>query len=427
MAASLADTGVLLLNGGRQVGKSTLAEKLARQRGGRCLSLDDPVVAELASTDPSALVGGTAGFTVIDEVESAPALVPVLKREVDRHPVPGRFVLVGSADVFMLPAVADSLAGRMEVLTLEPLSQAEIERSPHTLIDALFGSAAWAPQQTSTDRADVVRRLVAGGFPEALGPTEPQRRDAWFRAYLSSLLQRDVRDYANIEGLHDMPRLLSVLRARTASLLNVAEVARATGTAHSTLRRYLSLLEGPFILQPLPAWSVHLGKRLVAAPKLHLIDAGLTAQLRGQEDPAALALSPRIDPLLETFVAQQLRGSCAGPTWRRRSGTFARCRAGSRLGARNARVVHRGHRGQGQCQPHAGRLRRTAGAGRRRRQGFRPRRGALHRRTACAVRGAPVGRAAGRAVGGWRRSRANAARNLASGEHSWRSCADGRP
>lgn len=311
VAASLADTRVLLLNGARQVGKSTLAQELARQRGGRYLSLDDPVVAELARTDPSALVGG-AGFTVIDEVQSAPALFPVLKREVDRHPVPGRFLLTGSADVFMLPAVADSLAGRMEVLTLEPLSQAEVEGSPHALIDALFGSAAWTPQQVPTDRTDLVRRLVAGGFPEALGRTEPQRRDAWFRAYLSSLLQRDVRDYANIEGLHDMPRLLSLLAARTASLLNMAEVARATGIAHSTLRRYLSLLEALFIVQPLPAWSANLGKRLVKAPKLHLIDAGLTAHLRGQGDPAALALSPHIGPLLETFVVQELRRQLRG-------------------------------------------------------------------------------------------------------------------
>jgi predicted AAA+ superfamily ATPase len=158
-----------------------------------------------------------------------------------------------------------------------------------------------------TDRVDVVRRLVAGGFPEGLGRADPPRRDAWFRAYLTSLLQRDVRDFANIEGLHDMPRLLSLLGARASALLNMAEVSRATGITHSTLRRYLSLLEALFIVQPLPAWSVNLGKRLVKAPKLHLIDAGLTAHLRGQADAEALALSPQLGPLLETFVVQELR------------------------------------------------------------------------------------------------------------------------
>lgn len=307
LSTALADTRVVLLNGARQVGKSTLAQQLAQQRGGQYLTLDDPVIAELARTDPSALIDGAAGLTVIDEVQSAPALFPALKREVDRNPVPGRFLLTGSANVFMLPTAAESLAGRMEVLTLEPLSQAEIEGSPHNLVDTLFDTTPWVRRTVRTDRADVVRRLVSSGFPEALGRAEPQRRDAWFGAYLASLLQRDVRDYANIEGLHDLPRLLSLLAARASSLLNMAEVSRATGIAHSTLRRYLALLEALFIVQPLPAWSINLGKRLVKAPKLHLIDAGLAAHLQGNADPAALALSPHLGSLLETFVVQEIR------------------------------------------------------------------------------------------------------------------------
>ena len=307
LTRALADTRVVLLNGARQVGKSTLAQQLAQQRGGQYLTLDDPVIAELARTDPSALVNSASGFTVIDEVQAAPALFHAIKREVDRHPVPGRFLLTGSANVFMLPTAAESLAGRMQVLTLEPLSQAEIEDSPRNLIDALFSRMPWARRTVPTDRADLLRRLAASGFPEALARDDPQRRDAWFRAYLASLLQRDVRDYANIEGLHDMPRLLSLLAARASSLLNMAEVSRATGIAHSTLRRYLALLEALFILQPLPAWSANLGKRLVKAPKVHLIDAGLTAHLRGHTDLAALSMSPQIGPLLETFAVQELR------------------------------------------------------------------------------------------------------------------------
>lgn len=307
LTAALADTRVVLLNGARQVGKSTLAQQLAQQRGGQYLTLDDPAIADLARTDPSALVGNAAGLTVIDEVQSAPALFAALKREVDRNPAPGRFLLTGSANVFMLPTAAESLAGRMEVLTLEPLSQAEIEGSTHNLVDALFETTPWVRSAVRTDRADVVSRLVASGFPEALGRSEPQRRGAWFRAYLASVLQRDVRDYANIEGLHDMPRLLSLLAARSSSLLNLSEVSRATGIAHSTLRRYLALLEALFIVQPLPAWSANLGKRLVKAPKLHLIDAGVAAHLQGHAEPAALALSPQLGPLLENFVVQEVR------------------------------------------------------------------------------------------------------------------------
>lgn len=307
LIAALADTRVVLLAGARQVGKSTLARQLAQQRGGQYFTLDDPVIAELARTDPSALVRGAAGLTVIDEVQSAPGLFPALKREVDRNPAPGRFLLTGSANVFMLPTAAESLAGRMEVLTLEPLSQAEIEDTSHNFVAALFDAAPWERRTVRTDRADLVRRLVASGFPEALGRAEPPRRDAWFGAYLASLLQRDVRDYANIEGLRDLPRLLSLLAARASSLLNMAEVSRSSGIAHSTLRRYLTLLEALFIVQPLPAWSANLGKRLVKAPKLHLIDAGLVAHLQGNADPVALGLSPHLGPLLETFVVQEVR------------------------------------------------------------------------------------------------------------------------
>lgn len=307
LTKALADTRVVLLNGARQVGKSTLAQELARQRGGQYLSLDDPAVAELARTDPTALVQGAGDFMVIDEVQAAAAVLPAIKREVDRRPVPGRFLLTGSANVFMLPKVAESLAGRMEVLTLDPLSQAEIQGTRHNLVDALFSEIPWTLRAVATDRGDVLRRLTAGGFPEALARADVQRRDAWFRAYLASLLQRDVRDYANIEGLHDMPRLLALLAARSGALLNMAEVSRATGIAHSTLRRYITLLEALFIVQPLPAWSANLGKRLVKAPKLHLVDAGLAAHLQGHADPVALAASTHAGALLETFAVQELR------------------------------------------------------------------------------------------------------------------------
>ena len=187
------------------------------------------------------------------------------------------------------------------------MAGAEIEGSQHNLVDALFDPAPWVRRTVPTERADAVRRLLSGGFPEALGRAEPPRRDAWFGAYLTSLLQRDVRDHAHIEALHDLPRLLSLLAARSSSLLNVAEVSRATGIAHSTLRRYLALLEALFIVQPLPAWSANLGKRLVKAPKLHLIDAALAAHLQGNADPAALTLSPQLGPLLETFAVQEIR------------------------------------------------------------------------------------------------------------------------
>ena len=307
LKAALADTRVVLLNGARQTGKSTLAQAVAAQRRGQYLTLDDPATAGLARSDPSALVRGAGAFTVIDEVQLAPELFPAIKRVVDADARPGRFLLTGSANVFLLPRLSESLAGRMEILALHPLSQGELAGTRVNLVDALFGAAPWRAGSVSLDRAGVCARVIAGGFPEAVARSPGERRDAWFRSYIASLLQRDVRDLANIDGLTDMPRLLGLLAARSSALVNMAEVSRAAGIAHSTLRRYLALLEATFIFQPLPAWSANIGKRFVKSPKIHLLDSGLAAHLRGDADASALARSPDLGPLLETFVVQEVR------------------------------------------------------------------------------------------------------------------------
>ena len=171
------------------------------------------------------------------------------------------------------------------------------------------------------DQVDICGRVIAGGYPEVVARASGERRSAWFRSYVSSLLERDVRDLANIEGLTDMPRLLGLLAARSSGLLNMSELSRASGIAHTTLRRYLALLEATFLLQPLPAWSTNVGKRFVKSPKIHLGDTGLAAHLSGQGDAERLAssLAPEKDglgPLLESFVVQELRkqlGWSTGP------------------------------------------------------------------------------------------------------------------
>lgn len=311
--AALADTRVVLLNGARQTGKSTLVQQVAAQRGGQYVTLDDPATAGLARSDPSALVRGAGAFTVIDEVQHAPELFPAIKQVVDADGRAGRFLLTGSANVFLLPRLAESLAGRIEILPLHPLSQGELADNETNLVDTLFDAAPWVAGALEKagapglNRVGVCERVIAGGFPEAVARSPGERRDAWYRSYIASLLQRDVRDLANIEGLTDLPRLLGLLAARSSALMNMSEVSRAAGIAHSTLRRYLALLEATFIFQPLPAWSSNIGKRFVKSPKIHLLDSGLAAHLRGDLDAPALAKSPNLGPLLETFVVQEVR------------------------------------------------------------------------------------------------------------------------
>lgn len=307
---ALSDTPVVLLNGARQTGKSTLAQAVCDARGGRYLTLDDPTVLAAARADPLAFAATGAVLTVIDEVQKAPGLFPAIKHAVDRDRQPGRFLLTGSADVSLLPSVSESLAGRMEVLGLQPLAQGEIAGLAPNLIEHLFANAppeaALCPPPAGSE-STLARRIGVGGFPEALNRARTDRRLAWFGAYVSTVTQRDVRNLSNIADTSALPRLLALLAARSGGLTNMAEFGRSCGLPQATLQRYLALLQATFLYQPLPAWHANLGKRLIKAPKTYLLDSGLACALCGLADPAALPASPLYGAMLEGFVLGELR------------------------------------------------------------------------------------------------------------------------
>jgi uncharacterized protein len=309
---ALADTPVVMVNGARQTGKTTLVARIASELDGRYRTLDDPTMLDAALADPVSFIEDGARLTIIDEVQKAPALLPVIKRAVDRRRGPGRFLLTGSADVLTLPGVSESLTGRIEVLTLHPLSQAEVGEIESRWIDRLFRDR---PIASPPKRAGpgVAQRMVCGGFPEVLTRRRDERRRAWFDAYVMTIMQRDIRDLSNIEGLTALPRLLELLAVRSGALLNVAELGRAAGIPQVTLHRYLSLLQATFLFQPLSAWHANLGKRLIKAPKAYLLDSGLACALVGL-DATSAASSPQYGPLLETFVLGELRRLAAGMT-----------------------------------------------------------------------------------------------------------------
>jgi hypothetical protein len=306
---ALSDTPAVLVNGARQTGKTTLVREIARGRPGtRYVTLDDAATLAAAVNDPAALLAGSGDLLVIDEVQKAPGLFPAMKIQIDRDRRPGRFLLTGSANVLMLPQVSESLAGRLEILTLWPFSQGEIEGRREGLLDALFAEALpGLPAEPEQPITPLAQRLLRGGFPEALGRRDPRRRDAWFAAYVTTILQRDIRDLTQIEGLTDMPLLLQLLAARAGTLLNKAELARGTRIPYTTLDRYLALLHATFLFQPLPAWSGNLGKRLTRSPKCHLCDSGLTAHLTGLTAERLDRDGTLIGPLLESFVVGELR------------------------------------------------------------------------------------------------------------------------
>lgn len=299
------DTPAIFLAGARQTGKSTLARKF-QSEGFGYWTFDDLGTLASARTDPEGFVAAIDGPAVLDEVQRAPGLFLPLKASIDRDRRPGRFLLTGSADVLALPRVAETLAGRMEVLTLWPLAQAEVEGVQPGFVDACFAGRPAHLRPGPASREDLVRRLLAGGYPEALARRREEARTRWFDAYVTSLLQRDVRDLAAIEGIAELPRLLQSLAARTGGPLNVADLGRRLGSSHMTLRRYLALLAALHLVVSLPPWFENLGKRLAKAPKLYLDDAGLLAHLLGIDREGLVAKPVELGPLLETFAVMEI-------------------------------------------------------------------------------------------------------------------------
>jgi len=305
---ALGDTPVVFLHGARQTGKSTLAQWLAQGAyPARYTTLDDATALSAASNDPAGFLSGMEGPVILDEVQRSPGLFPAIKAEVDRARRPGRFLLTGSADVLLLPSISESLVGRMEILTLWPFSAGERNGVKEQFIDVLFDAAPLPVRRRSCSRADIFARVQLGGFPEAVARRAAHRRGAWFGSYITTVLQRDVRDLANIEHLTAVPRLLSSLATRSVSLLNYSELSRTLALSQSTLKRYMALLETTFLIQLLPPWSANIGKRLVKSPKLLLTDTGLMSHLLGLGKDLQSTEHAVIGPLLENFVVMELR------------------------------------------------------------------------------------------------------------------------
>jgi predicted AAA+ superfamily ATPase len=198
VAETLADTRVVLVNGARQAGKSTLTRLTAEGRPGTAIRLlDDPTTLRAAEDDPTDFVDHD-GLLVIDEIQLVPELLRPIKVQVDLDPTPGRYLLTGSSRVLALRTLPDALPGRMEVIELWPFSQGEIDGTPDGFVDAAFRHGPALDHTSTLKRRDYLERAVVGGFPEAVRRV-PRRRTAFFDAYLSTLIERDVLELASIE------------------------------------------------------------------------------------------------------------------------------------------------------------------------------------------------------------------------------------
>jgi predicted AAA+ superfamily ATPase len=311
------DTPVVLLNGARQTGKTTLVRSLAQERlGASYVSLDDLTELTAAKNDPVIFINQLKRPVIIDEVQRAPEIFLPIKVAVDSARVPGSFILTGSANVFTLPKLADSLAGRIEILTLWPLSQGEIEGRKEDFISDLFAEEMTRLTPSPLDRTDLLERILQGGFPAVRDRGTSEGRRRWYESYRTTLLERDARDISMIRSVNEFPKLLSVLASRTSSLLNLADISRNSGIQQDTLRRYYSLLQALFLIVELPAWFANLGKRLVKTPKIALADTGLWADILGVEIGRLRSDAVLLGQSLENFVVMELRKQS---TWSRQS------------------------------------------------------------------------------------------------------------
>lgn len=296
------DSPVVLINGARQTGKSTLVQAL--QPGRRYLTLDDPAVLAAARSDPFGFIDSLNEPVSINEIQRAPELFLAIKASVDKDRSPGRFLLTGSANVLRLPQLSDSLAGRMEIIELHPLSQTEFAKQPTSLIDLFFEGNFKNSYQFN--RKLFIDKILAGGYPEVIKCTSQNRRTAWFDSYLTTILQHDVKNISQIDGLTELPRLVELLAIRSGGLLNFAELSRSTAIPQTTLKRYMTLLETLFLIHQVPAWSSNLGKRLQKSPKLFLSDYGLMAHLQGKDSKQMQDALGLPGDLVEAFVHAEL-------------------------------------------------------------------------------------------------------------------------
>ena len=306
LVEALSDSPAVLLHGPRQCGKTTLARLVGDSMGYGYISFDDDVARNAANADPAGFVAGLPEHAILDEVQRVPSLFTALKQEIDRRRAPGRFLLTGSSQVLLVPALADSLAGRMEILRLHPLSQGELFGGIPNFLDDLFrGEFKTSTSQRLAD--EMAERIACGGYPEALARPTSRRRANWYRNFIDTQLQRDVRDMARISTLAALPRLLTAAALQTAQLYNLSNMASLFQLSRPTIGDYVTLLERLFLVDRLPPWHANQLRRLVKTPKLHIGDTGLACALIGV-GPRDLAQNRELlGQYLESFVFQELR------------------------------------------------------------------------------------------------------------------------
>lgn len=303
---AIEEAPVLVLTGARQVGKSTLLLNEEPFRGWRFLSLDDFDVLRQAKEQPQALWAGT-DRVIFDEVQKAPELLTAVKHEVDRAPGRMKFVLSGSANLLLMRQVSESLAGRAVYCVLDPLTLGEINRvSPPALIEQIL-TGTWPDEGTIADAPpDPVPILHRGLMPALLQLSTPQAWVRWWDGYVTTYLERDLRQVSQIDALVDFRRLMELLALRSGQLLNQTELARDAALTQPTVHRYLNILETTHLFERVPAYESNRTSRILKSPKVYWNDPALAVFLSGYYQEEDLRTARELGSFFETLIYHHL-------------------------------------------------------------------------------------------------------------------------
>ncbi len=297
---------VLMICGPRQVGKTTLLQHLS-QNPRTYITLDDPVIDQLAKEEPALFLQRFTPPLLIDEIQYAPELLPYIKMHADQSKQASDFWLTGSQQFQLMKGVSESLAGRVGIVNLLGLSLKERQNNAKKAQpflpseEQLKERAAVSP---SLSLQEVYRVIWRGSFPAMV--TANLDRDLFYSSYVQTYLQRDVRDLANVGDTHVFLKFLRAAAARTGQLLNMSDMARDTGVSPTTAKSWLSVLEASGIIFLLEPYYNNLTSRLVKAPKLYFLDTGLCAYLTEWSSPETLEAGAMSGAILETFIFTEI-------------------------------------------------------------------------------------------------------------------------
>ena len=299
---AIATFPAVLVTGARQSGKTTLL-RTEFGRTHQYISLERPEIRARAQSDPVAFFGEIEFPVILDEIQYAPELLHHIKELIDEDRTPGQWLLTGSQSFSLMRGVSQSLAGRVAVLSLDPLSTTEVLEkyrggSLDELLERVFSPRSISRSRKSIDLADW---LLRGAYPEPRLNRSVDRQ-LWYSSYVQTYLERDVRALVQVADLSTFARFLTLLGSRTGTILNLAELAGEVGVSGPTAKRWLSVLETSQIIYLLRPYYRNFGKRIRKSPKLYLLDTGLATFLLGLHTPEAVLHGPSLGALMETAV-----------------------------------------------------------------------------------------------------------------------------